>query len=460
VIVALLASLLAAAEQGLPRAIEIWSEHPIAVEIAWLTIDEAGVETVTAKRRTAVGPPVPLAFVHAPDRYVRFSYEGASPRTYSTSELLTAKRLHVPDVLPGGELLLHVPPMTVRPVQLLVTGPRVHAVTFDSAMHASLPGVPPGEYRITPVYEGGIKSAARDVTVRVAATTLAHFPPENVGAARITAAPDVCDTATELTMDAFVMPKADPQFKVSPGRARILATREPRCDMTVGGLPPGQLEVFYRSESARAGSALFEASAQTITPVAIAGPPVTVEGRVTLNGTPLANTAVSFALRPAPGQRGQQVRADARTDAQGYYRLALETPGAYTAMLMRARIAPGHARQVTLGEGRNFHDIALTGGTIRVEVNGRTAGIPVQVRIQSAGASGTPATSMMTSVFTGVGPLPPHEGLAFGTYFVSVGRAVTGRGGRGAGGAPPPETKTVVLSTSSPDVTVTFDIKE
>ena len=69
-------------------SIEIWSEHPIAIEIAWLTIDRDGRETVTARRRTAVGPPVPLEFVHAGDRYVRFSYQGASPRTYSTSDLL------------------------------------------------------------------------------------------------------------------------------------------------------------------------------------------------------------------------------------------------------------------------------------------------------------------------------------------------------------------------------------
>ncbi|HEX6324245.1 MAG TPA: hypothetical protein VFZ36_11010, partial [Vicinamibacterales bacterium] len=55
----------AAAPQELARSIEIWSEHPIAVEIAWLTIDEDGRQTVTARRRTAVGPPVPLEFVHA-----------------------------------------------------------------------------------------------------------------------------------------------------------------------------------------------------------------------------------------------------------------------------------------------------------------------------------------------------------------------------------------------------------
>ena len=451
----LLSAVTAAAPQELARAIEIWSEHPIAVEITWLTIDDAGKETVTAKRRTAIGPPVPLEFVHAAGRYVRFSYAGASPRTYSTGELLTAKRLHVPDVLPGGELLLHLPPMTVRPVQLLVDGPRVHAVAFDGAMHASLAGVPPGEYRVTPAYEGGLRSAVKTVTVRVAETTLAHFPPENVGAARITAAPEVCDGATEVTMDAFVMPKADPKFKVSPGRARILEMHEPRCDMTFGGLPPGPLEVFYRRDAASTGSSLFEAAAQSVTDVAIAGPPVTVEGRVTLNGRPMVKTGVSFMLRPAAGQRAQQMRAEATTDAQGYYRLALEAPGSYNAMLLRARLPAGHAQQVTLVEGRNFKDIALTGGTIRVEVTGWAAGTPLQVRIQGTGT----ARMSMVSVFTGQGPLPPHEGLPFGTYTVSVGSATAGRGGRGVGGGPPVETKTVILSPSSPEATVTFDLK-
>ncbi|HUF25182.1 MAG TPA: hypothetical protein VMN81_13705 [Vicinamibacterales bacterium] len=447
----------AAAPQELARAIEIWSEHPIAVEIAWLTIDDEGRETVTAKRRTAIGPPVPLEFVHAAGRYVRFSYEGASPRTYSTGELLTARRLHVPDVLPGGELLLHVPHMTVRPVQLLVNGPRVHAVAFDSALHASLAGVPPGEYRVTPVYEGGLKSDVRTISVRAAETTLAHFPPENVGAARITAAPEVCDSATEVTMDAFVMPKPDPQFTVSPGRSRILTTREPRCDMTVGGLPPGQLEVFYRREGSDAGSSRFEASAQTLTAVTIAGPPVTVEGRVTLNGKPLAATIVSFAARPVQGQTASpRIQANAKTDTQGYYRLALDAPGAYNAMILRARTAPGQTKQVTLVEGRNFQDIALTGGTIRVELTGWPEGAVVQVRLQ--GTSEGSRSVMVTTL--NVKEPQPFEGLSFGEYKLSL--VMPGRGAmdRASIMTVPPDAKTVILSPASPEATVTFDIRQ
>src|SRR5687767_9829912 len=98
----LLAAFLAGTGQSLQRSIEIWSEHPIAVEIEWLTIDEAGKRTVTASRKTAVGPPVPLEFTHGSDRYVRLSYQGASPRTFATADLISAKKLHVPDVLPGG----------------------------------------------------------------------------------------------------------------------------------------------------------------------------------------------------------------------------------------------------------------------------------------------------------------------------------------------------------------------
>src|SRR5688500_9439023 len=171
--------------QAPQRSIEIWSEHPIAIEIEWLTIDEAGKQIVTARRKTAVGPPVPLEFTHGSDRYVRFSYEGASPRTYSTAELMTAKKLRVPDVLPGGELLLLVPRMVVRPVQLLIEGPRVVTVPLERAVHASLGGMPAGEYRIVPVYDGDIKGAPRAATVRTAQSTLLLMPAEDVGAARI-----------------------------------------------------------------------------------------------------------------------------------------------------------------------------------------------------------------------------------------------------------------------------------
>lgn len=400
-----------------------------------------------------MGPPVPLEFVHAGDRYVRFFYQGASPRTYSTSDLLKARRLHVPDVLPGGELLLHVPPMTVRPVQLLVGGPRARVIALDSAIHASLAGIPPGEYRVTPVYEGGLRGAVKTASVRTAETTLAYFFPEDVGAARIMAASDVCENATEVAVDAFGLPKTDPKFKGLPGRVRILTARQPRCEMTFGGLPPGQLEVFYRREGASARARLFEVSPQTVTAVDISSAPVTIEGRVTLNGKPLAETAVTFLPRQVQGGRAQGSPADAKTDALGYYRVSLEAPGSYTSTVLRQRAHIIQSQQFTLVEGRNFHDIVLAGGRITIELTGWPQGAIVRVKLQSASqGSGLNMLTMLRA-----GKPTSIEGLPFGEYKVSLmpGRAVTDQ--RANKSTVPPDAKTVILSPGSPEAPVIFD---
>lgn len=448
------------------RAIEIWSADPIAVEIQWITIDEAGVETITARRRTAVGPPVPLEFTHAAGRYVRFLYQGAAPRTFSTTELIAAKKLHVPDVLPGGELLLIVPEMAVRPVELRVEGPRVRTIRLDG-VHASLSGVPPGDYRVLSVYDGGIKGAAQTATVRAEATTIALFPAEDVGAVRIVAPDDVCATATEMGINRLVTTAVGPNLRSAPNRTRIIDTREPRCDMTFGGLKPGEFEAFYRREMAQTGVGRFEILAQRISPVDVTAAPVIVEGRVTVNGRPLTGTDVTFFLRPAPGSGGQVLSQGAgKTDGSGAYRILLEEPGRYSVRMSRVHMGAPAANDAVLVEGRNMHDIALVGGTIKVDLRGWDRRGALQIRIQGPNGS-----MMMMSGFGGGGQrpawaagssarseTPTWEALPWGEYKVSV----TAGSRPVAPGAPftGPDAKTAVLSPASPEVTLTFDVSK
>ncbi|MEX2271872.1 MAG: DUF4198 domain-containing protein [Vicinamibacterales bacterium] len=433
--------------QPATQSIQIWSEHPIAVDIEWLTIDEAGKPTVTARRETAIGPPVPLEFTPGVDRYVRFSYRGASPRTYSTAELIKARKLHVPNVLPGGELLLIVPRMTVRPAQLVIEGPRGRTLPLDGATHISLSGMTAGEYHIVPVYNGGFKGAVKTVAVLAAETTLLYVAPEAVGAVRVIAAPDVCDAATEMGLNTLVVPNVGAAFKGPPNRVRLISTRDPRCEMTFAGLGAGQFEVVYRRGGASTGSSAFEIVPQQVSIVDVAGTSVRVEGRATLNGKPIADASVTFAPRQTPNQQRPMQAAETKTDAEGYYSVPLEAAGTYSVMLRRARLGVPSSRLVEFVVGRNFHDFMLTGGTIKVELTGWDGRTSVQVRVQG------PTSSISVTTFSTRGPLPPFEAMPFGTYKVSV---LPGNARGSAISSTPPDAKTVIISASSPEATVSF----
>lgn len=442
--------LAAALAQDVPvRPVQIWSVDPIPVDIEWITIDTNGKQTVTSRRKTAVGPPVALDFTHGPDRFVRFSYAGAAPRTFSTAELIAAKKLHVPDVLPGGELLLFVPPMTVRPVQLLVAGPRAQSVNLTGVLHSSLSGVPAGEYRITPVYEGGLTGAMQTASVKTAATTLALMPAEDVGAARIVAPEDVCTGATEMLVNQLVSADVGPMIRTPPNRVRIVSSKEPRCEMTVGGLKPGAFETLFRRESLTMGRGEFDIAPRAVSTAHVAGTHVLVEGRLTMNGRPMREAQLSFLS--ALGNVGGHMEevAIVKADANGFYSVRLEKAGAYLVRLMRKATFGAMPKPVTFAEGRNFHDIALTGGVITLELTGWDRGTPIEVRLQGA-------NSMMSSTFSAqLNEKPTFEGLPFGEYKV----AVTPRRAASRNWSLQ-DPKTVIISATSPEATLRFDLRK
>ena len=448
----IVATAIALTQQPISRAIEIWSVDPIAVDIEWITIDAEGKPTVTARRQTAVGPPAPLEFQHAHDRYVRFSYKGASPRTYSTAELLSSKKLHVPDVLPGGELLLFSPDMAVRPIALEVTGPRVHTVSIDRTRHASLAGLPAGEYKVEPVYEGGLKGQPKIAKVAVAQSTLLFMPPEDVGAVRITAVNDVCGAATEAGINAFLIPQVAPEIKSPPNRARVFTAKPPRCDMIVAGLRPGDYEAFFRREGAGAGTRNFSVTAQTLARADITGPPVLVDGRVTFNGKPVPGAVVDF-LPTLSATELTPVRGETKTDADGYYTIGLDAPGTYRAALRASRMGMLSSKTVEFAEGRQRHDITMVGGTIRVKVTGWDGRSQIGVATERVVRDGAKSTRSVGYSAMSKSEIV-LEGLAFGEY--TVGLAIGSRQGPDAakGG------QTVILTAARPEVTLTFDVSK
>ena len=427
-------------QQGAARTIEIWSDAPVAVSIQHLTIDSHGNAHVTHERRVSVGDPLTLTYESGEGRYVRFSYEGISPRTYSAAELGALKRLRLPDALPGGELLLLVPPAIVRPIALEVDGPRVHTVRPGDARHVSLAGLPEGRYRVVPVYEGGLKGRARTVPVRTAASTISLLPVEAVGAADIVAEAAACASATVVLVDLLVPPDVGASTETPPNRAPVLRSNEPRCRMTFAGLPPGRFEVSYRASQAGTGKARFEVAAQSIAHVAVGGPAITAAGRVTLNDDPIADASLVF-LFLGSAELPSGARSETRTDGAGFYSIPLDAPGRYSVSLPPGESGFFSARaRATFVEGVNTFDIALTGGTITVELDGWDQRTPIDVRLMSPRHQMHWRWHGRASVF---GALP------FGEYEVTIvgpDRAVLGL-------------QTVSLTGVRPRQTVRFDLR-
>ena len=442
-----LAAVLAVSPQHVHRAIEIWSVDPIAIDIEWITIDASGKTAVTARRQTAVGPPAPLEFTHGHDRFVRFSYNGASPRTYSTAELLAAKKLHVPDVLPGGELLLLVSDMPVRPNVLLVHGSRTRTVPVEHVRHASLAGLPAGQYTIEPIYEGGLKGRTKTITIAATQTTTVAVLAEDLGAVRITADNYVCSAAAEVGINALVTPPTAGDTTKPPLRSRGWFSKQPRCDLLVAGLKPGHYEAFYRALGANAGAQAFEVVAQGISKAHVAGFPVRVHGRVTLNGKSAANTGLMFGF--SPGSRQPNRVTQTRTDAAGYYSLALETPGVYQVSLAREWMGSrSKPRETTLVEGSNLYDVAHMGGTITVKLIGNDGKRPINIVMR--GSNGSMASSTYAPA---KGLSPVFDLMPFGEYTITVNAGQ--RPARDLTGA-----QTAVLSAGKPEVTLTFDVSK
>jgi hypothetical protein len=343
--------------------------------------------------------------------------------------------MHVPDVLPGGELLVVSHQLPVRAVRVMIEGPRVHTVPITSR-HVTFAGVPAGNYTITPLYEGGLKGEAKTATVRIAETSLVFLPAEDVGAVRITAVSDVCGNATEMDIDALAAPRV---------RSRVITSDQPKCDVTIGGLKPGRYQARFRRQLSGLGSREFATTAQQVAHVDIAGPPVIVEGRVTLNGKPLDDVPVSFQWR---GDRtvSAPLASEVKTTAGGYYSVPLEVPGRY-AVTSRPMNPLDAVKEVEFSEGRHIHDIAIVGAKLTIRLLNRDpkAGVAIDLR----GAAGT-----SRAVVYGAGARSEIvlDVLPWGSYKVSV------RAGSGLIREVLSNAQSVTLTASNPEATLTFDL--
>lgn len=420
--------------QPAAREIEIYSDNPVAVLIEWLTIDAEGNTIVTARRQTAIGPAVPLAFVHEDGRAVRFSYPRSSPRTYTTRELAAAKRLRLPDAAPGGELLLVVPHAVVRPVAIDIAGVTARTVTLDSGLLAAAPGLLPGAYRLTPLYEGGMRGKSTSANVDVARTTVAALTPEDVGAVRVQTMDAACGVVTQLALRAFTGGGRTPD-------APALLRESPPCLLTIGGLPRGHYEVSAAGANGGIASEMFKVEPQQIADASLRPANAIVTGLVTLNGTPLSGAEVTAHPMATSVSWSGKIDQEVRTGADGRYVVYLDRRG-----LTMVRVAHGgflDMRRIDAREGTTTHDVALVGGTIRVRPSSWDSSRPLEITLRGPGV----ARTQTWVPFEGAPRI--HGGLAFGKYVVSLKYQ----------NAPSPsgESLEVEISASKPSVEVSLD---
>lgn len=429
----------AAAQDRPAQTVELWSPFPITVQIEWMTVVD-GRATITARRMEAMERPVALTVTPGAGRFVRFSYPGASPRTLAASDVIAARRLRVPDVLPGGELLLVVPHARVRPVSLAVSGPRVAMLPVGPGEEVDFAGVPAGTYHVAPVYDGGIAGAARTFVVTSTATTVGAMPVEAVGAARIAAERAVCGNAAEVSIAA--MTSAGPAGAQTPLAPARLVSKDARCEMQVDGLPAGRYQVAYRSAIAGTGTAVFDVAAQGVSAVRVARPAITVSGQVRVNGRPVANAELTFT--PAGDAQEGGTVADVRTDAAGYYFVALSVSGEYVIGARSEREVLGISRTAVVNRGDNAIDLTLSGGEITTGLAGWDGQTAILVRVAGGGldvvAAWPPQGQPAPRVFAA---------LPYGDYTVSITSAVAPTS---------PVVKTVSLSAAGPNANVTFDL--
>lgn len=421
------------------RTIEIWSDAPVVLTLEQLTVGADGAVAIVETRALTVAPDA--AFSYKPDvnRYVRLRYEGVSPRTYSTSELSRLERIRAPDPLPGGELLIVVPAATVRPDAFDVAGPRTERVPVTQAPSVSMPGLPAGRYRVTPVYAGGVKGATRTALVDTATSRVVVASPEAVGAAEILADAGACGRATGVTIDLLVAAPAPPGGGAAapPQRAPFLLL-EPRCQLFAAGLSPGTYDVSYRAQEAVLGRASVTIGPQQVSQVIVPAATIAVSGRVTLNGAPIAHVTLVFRF-----QGSAQVPAGAvttaQTDAAGHYTARVPARGRFSITLPPEGVLYSVHENATFDQATNAFDIALSGGIIAVFVDGWDGHRAVGIRIEGQ-------RSQQYSRWTGRRRV--FAALPFGQHVVTL----------LDGNQTPLESRTVIVTAARPEADVRFTL--
>ncbi len=223
------------------------------------------------------------------------------------------------------------------------------------------------------------------------------------GAALVTADPQACVHARGFTLTTVTRLAGGGTSRI--GMAPVDATP---CRWIIEALDPGTYQVHVGTISGIGGSATFTAVAGQITTVSLAPPTVQVSGRVTLNGSPLADAEIWFHGKEAAGM------PRVITGPDGTYSATLDRPGEYSAQLSGASLKH-QSRSATFRSGANTLDWSLAGGTLTVHVKNWDRLSDVNVRVTTA--TGSDNSSDLTPDKP---PVVVLQGTPFGTYEVSA----------------------------------------
>lgn len=251
---------------------------------------------------------------------------------------------------------------------MIVEGLRGRIAGVSSSEHLSIRGLLEGDYRVVPVYQGGIRGRPLAASIRRGSSTVLLLPYESLGEAHLQLAPEYCNSGAQLHVQAF-----------GNGPDRLQAVES--CDTRLGGLRPGSYRVTLRDASMAVGPVSFIVRAQQVVSVAFPSPDISVSGRVTASGRPIEGATVTYLGNGSDAVSGVR-RVEAQTDSTGFYRAVLNRAGAYRYQVSHRRAGLTARGQMMIREGANRGDIALAGGTVRVTVLGLRERARVTLRLE------------------------------------------------------------------------------
>ncbi len=415
--------------------VTIMVDQPVTLTTEWLSLNQRG-ELVTVATRTAEAKgSIRVQVARRVDRLLRFSRPGVSPVTVPVGSVFSREAWRLPDPRPGGELVAIVQPAAVLPISYRFAGASILEIHRGEDQIVARQGVPPGEYYVSPIYEGGLIGERVSTAVDTAKSTVLFLRWESVGSARIRADPAECAAATE-----FVVVHVNRSDSRSGGTIRTELVRTNQvslCQWNFAGLRSGTYEALLLTAQGSGGSQEFSIDPQQLVEVVLPRPTVMVSGRVLYAGEPASGKSLRFV-----GARGEG-EAHVTTDSMGTYQVTLDRAGDYTVTLSSESLV--QARRVKLTSGVNNVDWEIErGAVLAATVTGLVGEEATDVQVRGLNASG----------FWSIKPLSSDgkvrwEGLPYGSYEISA------RQGRYAS-----QLERVVLSANHPSRLVELILKE